>query len=61
VVWQANSLQLYVGGVLQQTITGGSGSVSAFRFGSVNSGGSSTLMYFDAFVSKRSVSPLVGP
>ena len=35
--------------------------MGAVRLGSVTSGSSSTLMYFDAFASKRSVSPLIGP
>ena len=62
VVWQSGStLVLYVNGALAQTLTGASGSVTATRFGSVTSGGSSTLEYFDAFVAKRSVTPLVGP
>jgi hypothetical protein len=62
VVWQSGStLQLYVNGVLSQTLTAGAGSVGAVRLGSVTSGGSSTLEYFDAFVSKRTVSPLIGP
>ncbi len=62
VVWQSGaSLQLTVNGTLSQTLTAGTGSVSAVRLGSVTSGGSNTLMYFDAFASKRSVSPLIGP
>ena len=32
--------------------------MGAVRLGSVTSGGSSTLEYFDAFASKRSVSPI---
>jgi FtsP/CotA-like multicopper oxidase with cupredoxin domain len=62
VVWQSGvSLQLYVNGVLSQTLTAGTGSVAAVRLGSVTSGGSNTLEYFDAFVSKRTISPLIGP
>jgi FtsP/CotA-like multicopper oxidase with cupredoxin domain len=62
VVWQSGaSLQLYVNGVLSQTLTAGAGSVGAIRLGSVTSGGSSTLEYFDAFASKRTVSPLYVP
>jgi len=63
VTWQSGtSLQLWVDGVLAQTITtAATGSVSAVRFGSVTSGGSATLEFFDAFASKRSVSPLLGP
>ena len=70
VVWQAagsggpnpGTLRLYVNGVLSQTLTTTStGSVAAVRFGSVTSGGSNTLEYFDAFASKRTVSPLFGP
>jgi len=62
VVWRSGtSLQLYVGGVLSQTLTAGAGSVAAVRLGSVTSGGSSIVEYFDAFASKRSVSPLLGP
>ncbi len=63
VVWQSGtSLQLYVNGALSQTIaTAATGSVGAVRLGSVTNTGASTLMYFDAFASKRSVSPLWGP
>jgi hypothetical protein len=70
VVWQAvgsagpnpGTLTLTVNGTLAQTLTTTStASVGAVRLGSVTSGGSSTLMYFDAFASKRSVSPLYGP
>ena len=62
VVWQSGiSLQLYVNGALSQTLAAGAGSVSAVRLGSVTSGGSATLMYFDTFASKRSVLPLIGP
>jgi hypothetical protein len=62
VVWQSGtSLQLYVNGTLAQTITtANTGSVTAVRLGSVTAGPSNTLMYFDAFASKRSVSPLIG-
>ncbi len=63
VVWQSGtSLQLYINGVLSQTVTtAATGSIAAVRLGSVTSGGSSTLEFFDAFASKRAVSPLVGP
>jgi hypothetical protein len=62
VVWQSGtSLELYVNGVLSQTLTAGAGSIGAVRLGSVTSGGSSTLELFDAFASKRTVSPLFGP
>ena len=52
------TLQLYVNGTLSQTLAASTGSVAAVRLGSVTSGGSSTVQYFDAFASKRSVSPL---
>ncbi len=62
VVWQSGTtLELYVNGTLAQTLTASAGSVSAVRLGSVSSGGSSTDLYFDAFASKRSVSPIYGP
>ncbi len=62
VTWQAGgSFQLTVNGTLAQTLTAGSGSVGAVRLGSVTSGGSSTLEFFDAFASKRLLSPLYGP
>jgi len=35
--------------------------VGQVRLGSVTNGGNSTLEYFDAFASKRTVSPLIGP
>jgi hypothetical protein len=61
VVWQAGtSLKLYVNGALSQTLTTTStNSVGSVRLGSVTSGGNATLMYFDAFASKRSVTPLL--
>jgi len=60
VTWQAGgSLRLYVNGVLAQTLTAGSGSLAAFRLGSVTSGGSSILEYFDAFAAKRTLTPLL--
>ena len=52
---------LYVNGTLSQTLAAGTGSVTAVRLGSVTTTGNNTLMYFDAFASKRTVSPLVGP
>ena len=70
VVWQAvgsggpnpGTLRLYVNGVQAQTLTMTStGAVGAVRMGSVTNTGTNTLMYFDAFTSKRSVSPLAGP
>jgi hypothetical protein len=62
VVWQSGStLQLHVNGVLSQTLTAGASSVGAVRLGSVTNTGNNTLMYFDAFASKRTVSPLFGP
>ena len=62
VVWQSGTtLQLYLNGTLSQTLTAGAGNVGAVRLGSVTSGGSNTLEYFDAFASKRSVSTLFGP
>jgi hypothetical protein len=62
VTWQAGgSLQLTVNGTLAQTLTAGSGSVGAVRLGSVTNGGSSTLEFFDAFASKRLLTPLYGP
>jgi len=62
VVWQSGTtLQLYVNGTLSQTLTATTGNVGAVRLGSVTSTGNNTLMYFDAFASKRTVSPLVGP
>jgi hypothetical protein len=61
VVWQSGtSLQLYVNGALSQTLTPGAGSVGAVRLGSVTNTGNATVMYFDAFTSKRTVSPLIG-
>jgi hypothetical protein len=70
VVWQAagstgpnpGTLVLYVDGVSAQSLpTVSPNAVGAVRLGSVTSGGSATLMFFDAFASKRSVSPLIGP
>jgi hypothetical protein len=62
VVWQSGAtLVLYVNGVSSQTLTATAGSVGAVRLGSVTSTGNSTLMHFDAFASKRSTSPLLGP
>ena len=57
------TLTLYVdSAVASQTLTATStGSVAAVRLGSVTSGGSATLEYFDTFSSKRSVTPLLGP
>jgi hypothetical protein len=62
VVWQSGStLQLYVNGVLSQTLTASVNTIGQLRLGSVTSGGNATLEYFDAFSAKRSVSPLIGP
>jgi hypothetical protein len=62
VVWRSGTtLDLYVNGTLSQTLTATAGTVGAVRLGSVTSGGSSVAEFFDAFVSKRSLSPLVGP
>lgn len=63
VVWQSGtSLQLYVNGVLSQTLpTANTGSVAAVRLGSATATGSAALMYFDAFASKRTATPLIGP
>jgi hypothetical protein len=70
VIWQASpsglpntgSLKLYINGVLAQTITTAVTSpVGSVRMGSVTATGASTSMYFDAFASKRSISPLLGP
>jgi len=62
VTWQSGgSLQLTVNGAVAQTLTAGSGSVGAVRLGSVTSGGSSTLEFFDGFASKRTLTPLFGP
>ena len=58
------TLNLYLNGAAApaQTLAVTSGAyVTTVRLGSVTSGGSATLMYFDAFASKRSVSPLFGP
>jgi len=61
VVWQSGAtLQLYVNGTLSQTLTATSGSIGAVRLGSVTTGGSSILEFFDGFTAKRSVSPLIG-
>jgi hypothetical protein len=69
-VWQAvgsggpnpGILVLYVNGVSSQTLTTTStGSVAAVRLGSVTNTGNATLMYFDAFASKRTVAPFIGP
>ena len=62
VVWQSGgTLVLYVNGVSVQTLNGTAGSIGAVQLGSVTSGGSNLLMHFDAFSSKRSISPLYGP
>jgi hypothetical protein len=69
VVWQAvgsggpspGSLQLIVNGAVAQTLTTTStNSVAAVRLGSITSTGNATSMFFDAFASKRSASPLIG-
>ncbi len=62
VVWRSGvSLALYVNGTLAGSLAAGTGSVGAVRLGSVTSTGSATALYFDAFASKRSVAPLLGP
>jgi FtsP/CotA-like multicopper oxidase with cupredoxin domain len=70
VVWQAvgsggpnpGTLMLYVNGASSQTLTTTStNSIGSVRLGSVTSGGNATIEYFDAFASKRTVSPLIGP
>jgi hypothetical protein len=62
VVWQSGAtLQLYVNGTLGDTLAApASSSIGAFRLGSVTSGSSSTLEFFDGFTAKRTVSPLIG-
>ena len=64
-VWQAGgTLQLFVGtnvGTADQSLAATANLVGQVRLGSVISGGSSTLEYFDAFASKRSVTTLFGP
>jgi hypothetical protein len=56
------TLRLYVNGTLAQTLTTTStGSVGAFRMGSVTSTGNNTALYFDAFAAKRTVATLIGP
>ena len=66
VVWQAagsggpgaGSLVLYVNGVSSQTLaTTSTNTIGSVRLGSVSVGSSATLMYFDNFASKRSVTP----
>jgi FtsP/CotA-like multicopper oxidase with cupredoxin domain len=62
-VWQSGgTLQLFVGGslVANQSLAAGANSVGQVRLGSVTSGGNATLEYFDAFSSKRTVTPF-GP
>ena len=55
------TLRLYVGGTQVQSLnTTSTGAVTAVRMGSVTNTGNSTLMYFDAFSSKRSVATLIG-
>jgi len=70
VVWQAagsgppnpGTLRLYVNGVLSQSLpTTSTSSIGAVRLGSVTATGNATLMFFDAFASKRSPSPPIGP
>jgi FtsP/CotA-like multicopper oxidase with cupredoxin domain len=71
VVWQAvnssgpnpGTLRLVVNGTAVQTLTTttNTSSVGSVRLGSVTSGGNNTLEYFDAFVAKRSPTPLIGP
>ena len=62
VLWQSGAtLQLHLNGTLSQTLTANTGSVAAVRMGSVTNGGNVGLDYFDAFASKRTASPLIGP
>jgi FtsP/CotA-like multicopper oxidase with cupredoxin domain len=63
VVWQSGgTLVLYVNGsVASQTLSATANSISSVQLGSITSGGSNTLEYFDAFASKRSVATLIGP
>jgi hypothetical protein len=64
VTWQSGgTLQLFVGAsnVASQTLTATATSIGQVRLGSVISGGSATLEYFDGFVAKRTLTPLVGP
>jgi len=60
VVWQTGStLQLFVGGspATSQSLTATATSIGQFRLGSVTSGGSNILEYFDGFSAKRSTTP----
>jgi hypothetical protein len=60
VVWESGStLVLYVNGVSSQTLTATNGSVASVRLGSVTTAGNNVAMFFDAFASKHSVSPLL--
>jgi hypothetical protein len=61
VVWQSGgTLALYVNGIgMSQSLPASSTSIASFRLGSVTSGGSPTLMHFDAFASKRLTTPLL--
>ena len=73
VVWQAvgssgpapGTLRLWVNSTAvaadQSLTVTSSAAVAAVRLGSVTGTGASTAMSFDAFVSKRSTTPLVGP
>ncbi len=58
------TLNLYLNGAAapaQTLAVASAANVTTVRLGSVTSGGSNILEYFDAFASKRSVSPLFGP
>ena len=58
------TLNLYLNGAAapaQTLAVTSNANVTTVRLGSVTSGGSTTQMFFDAFASKRSVSPLFGP
>ena len=55
-----NQVTLTVNTIGQAALAGGTAGVSTIRLGSVTSGNSNTLEYFDKFSSKRSVTPLYG-
>ncbi|MGZ8815803.1 MAG: hypothetical protein ACXWZI_17955, partial [Mycobacterium sp.] len=60
VVWQSGgTLQLFVGAsaVAAQSLTATATSVGQVRLGSVTNGGNNVVEYFDAFSSKRTVTP----
>jgi len=64
VVWQSNgTLALYVNGAItaSQSLSTGVGSVGAVRLGAVTSSNNTINQFFDAFASKSTASPLIGP